>query len=138
MIRLNITFIVALFVLLIPLGNDCYCQRKDTTVFVNVDSVPQFKYKDCKNTKECVDVYISEHLIWPSDNNTYAKVQVQCIVEKDGTLSNFKIVHCVEQWFDKAAIDIVKSMPKWKSGLINNRTVRTKIDIPVIWNLNGK
>jgi hypothetical protein len=138
MIRFKIKFIVALIFLLTHLGYDCYCQQQDTTVFVTVDSVPQFRYKDCKDTKDCVDLYISEHLIWPSDNNTYAKVQVQCIVEKDGTLSNFKIVHCVEEWFDKAAIDIVKSMPKWKSGSINHRIVRTKIVIPVVWNLNEK
>jgi len=116
---------------------DSYGQKKDTTIYVAIDTPPNFKYKDGKNTSVCVELFISEHLTWPSvEDDIYAKVLVQCVVEKDGRLSNFKIIHGVVEWCDKKAIEIVQSMPKWLPGKKNNQIVRTQIIIPVIWKFN--
>jgi hypothetical protein len=136
MIRQIVKLFGSLIGLLFFYCNDCYCVQKDTTVFVTVDSIPQFKYKDCKITKECVDLFVSEHLIWPSDADIYAKIYIQCIVEKDGSLSNYKLLKSVDEKLDKASMDVVKLMPKWKPGIKNGKIVRTQIIIPVIWKLN--
>ncbi len=124
-----------LFLIMFLFGNTGYCFQKDTTVFLRVDSAPQFKYKDSKSTKECVDVFISENIVWPNDADIYAKILVQCIVELDGSLSNFKVIRSVEKTFDKASIDVVKLMPKWTPGIKDSKKVRTQIIIPVVWKL---
>lgn len=136
MIKQITKFLISLIVIIILFGNNCYCIQKDTTVFMVVDSVPQFKYKDCNSTKECVDLFITEHIVWPNDADIFAKILVQCVVEMDGSLSSFKVLRSIEPAFDKASINVVKLMPKWKPGIKNGKTVRTQIIIPVVWRLN--
>ena len=78
-------------------------------------------------------MYISENANWPEEADVYAKIYVPCMVEKDGVLSNLKVIRSIEENFDKASIAVVKLMPKWKQGLKNGRIVRTQIVVPVKW-----
>lgn len=58
-------------------------------------------------------------------------VVVSFVVEKDGSLSNFKIVQSVSTEVDREAIRIVRSFPKWKPGELNARKVRTIVQLPI-------
>lgn len=114
---------------------DCYSQIADTTIFINVETTPQFKYLDNKNTQESVDAFIYKHKLWPTDDDIVARIDIQCIVEKDGTLSNFKVIKGLEDRYNKASINVLKLMPKWIPGKKDGQIVRTQIIIQVKWDL---
>lgn len=61
------------------------------------------------------------------------RVIVSFVVEKDGSLSNAKILRSVEYLLDQEAIRIVKSMPKWKPARQNGKVVRCKYTVPVVF-----
>ena len=110
-----------------------FSQKSDEKAYIKVDSYPEFVYSGCNNTKDCIELYVKKHAIWPTEDDIQATIYIQCIVEKNGKLTNFKIVRGLEARYDKASINILKSMPLWKSGRLKGKTVRTQITIPVKW-----
>jgi protein TonB len=56
---------------------------------------------------------------------------VQFIVEKDGSISNPKIIKSVTPKLDAEAIRLVKAMPKWMPGKEKGKPVRVKYSIPM-------
>ena len=63
------------------------------------------------------------------------KVVVSFIVNKDGSLTDAKVVQSVNPMLDREAMRVVKMMPKWKPGVNNNEPCRTMIAIPVVFKL---
>lgn len=80
--------------------------------------------------------FISSHVKYPDGNYcAQGRVIVSFVVERDGSLSSFKVLRSVEEHFDKEAIRVVKSMPKWKPGRQNGKVVRCKYIVPVAFRL---
>ena len=64
------------------------------------------------------------------------RVILTFIVEKDGSISNVKVVKSVNETLDAEAVRVVEMMPKWKPGKQNGRDVRVKYTIPVAFRLS--
>ena len=66
---------------------------------------------------------------------TYASVEgrsiIEMVVEKDGTLSDFKVVRSLHKDCDAEAIRVLKLMPKWKPGKVCGKPIRVKYTVPV-------
>lgn len=77
--------------------------------------------------------FIADNLRWPGDDDSciQGRVVVLFTVEKDGSLSDIKVAKSLDPLFDKEAVRVVKSMPKWKPGKLNGKPVRTKFFIPI-------
>lgn len=80
--------------------------------------------------------YIQNNIIYPPIENGVAITgtsYVTFVVEKDGSLSNVKILRgvagCSE--CDKEAIRVVKSMSNWHPGKQNGRLVRVQYNLPI-------
>lgn len=63
------------------------------------------------------------------------KVMISFIVEKDGTLTNQKIVKSAGKMFDDEAMRVVRMMPKWKPGVDKGKACRSMIAIPIVFEL---
>ena len=63
------------------------------------------------------------------------RVTVSFIVEKDGRVSNVRLLRSVQPSLDKEAIRVVKSMPKWTPGKQNGKPVRVRFNLPVMFKL---
>jgi TonB family protein len=57
-------------------------------------------------------------------------VSVGVIIEKDGTLSNYKIVYGASPSLDAEALRVTKLMPAWEPGKENGKPVRFRYMIP--------
>ena len=60
------------------------------------------------------------------------KVYVTFIVEKDGSLSDIKVLRDVGYGSGAEAIRILKKCPKWNPGQQNGRNVRVLYPLPII------
>ena len=60
---------------------------------------------------------------------------VRFIVEKNGSISNVKVVRSVHPLLDAEAVRVVNSMPKWTPGKRDGKPVRVKFNIPVQFKL---
>ncbi len=71
-----------------------------------------------------------------ADNGIQGRVQVQFVVERDGKVTNVKVVRGVDRELDEAAVAIVMKSPnKWTPAKNNGRAVRRLITMPIVFRL---
>lgn len=56
-------------------------------------------------------------------------------VNKNGSISDVKVAHSVNEKLDKEAVRVVKTMPRWIPGTMHGEKVRVKCSVPVIFKL---
>lgn len=78
--------------------------------------------------------FLSENMRYPQiDIETGTQGRVICIfvVEKDGSITDIRVVRGLSPSIDKEAIRVVSEMPAWKPGFQNGKTVRVKFTLPI-------
>ncbi len=87
---------------------------------------------------EC-NKWLSEHIKYPAiaqEQGIQGPVFIQFVVEKDGTLSDIKVIRSPDPSLSQEAIRVVKEMPKWISGKNGGKDVRSRFNLPVMFRLN--
>ena len=81
--------------------------------------------------------FIADNLRWPGDDDSciQGRVVVSFIVEKDGSLTDVKVIKSLDPAFDKEAVRVVKSMPKWEPGMWRGKPARIHYCIPIRFRL---
>jgi len=64
-------------------------------------------------------------------------VVVSFVVEKDGSVTDPKILRDLGGGCGKEALRIVQAMPKWVPGKQRNQPVRVQFNLPVRFKLEG-
>ncbi len=85
-----------------------------------------------------VNAWLSDHIKYPvvaAENGIQGRVVVQFVVEKDGSVSQVKVVRGVDPSLDKEAVRVISSMPKWIPGKQNGVSVRSRFTVPVTFRL---
>ena len=78
--------------------------------------------------------YLAKNAKYPKDayeQKISGRVLVQFVVEKNGSISNVKIMKSIFPSLDKEAMRLVKNMPRWTPGKQNGKAVRVKYTVPV-------
>ncbi len=82
--------------------------------------------------------YIGQNLRYPEAAKT-GNIQgtniVEFIVEKDGSLSNIKVIRNIGGGTAEEVIRVMNAMPLWQPGLQRGQTVRVKLRLPVAFKL---
>lgn len=102
-------------------------------VYDVVEQMPMFP----SSYKTVLD-YLSENIRYPAEalaDSLQGRVIVTCVIEKDGSISNVKVVKSVDPLLDAEAVRVVSSMPKWYPGTQSGVPVRVKYTLPVIFQL---
>ena len=63
------------------------------------------------------------------------RVMVDFIIDKDGKVTDVRVLRSVSEELDAAAVKVVSASPKWKPGRMNGNKVRTSMTIPVEFRL---
>lgn len=63
------------------------------------------------------------------------RVLLQFVVEKDGSLTDIKVLRDLKYGTGEEAIRMLKKAPKWKPGIQNGRPVRVQFTLPIQLNL---
>ena len=75
--------------------------------------------------------FVGKNYRVPKDDNLKGKVVVKFVVERDGSLSNMKIVRDIGAGTGKEAIRVLKKSPKWIPGEQDGKPVRCQYEIPI-------
>ena len=78
--------------------------------------------------------WIGENFEFPQeaiDAGIKGTIQISYIVEKDGTLSEQKVVKDLGYGTGDAALSLIKKAPKWSPGIQNGRPVRVAYTLPI-------
>ena len=94
-----------------------------------VEYQPQFP----GGIKAC-EQFIKENLRYPdTGSDVQGRVIVSFMVERDGSLSNIKVVRGLDPAFDEEALRVVKMMPKWSPGATDGKISVMRYTIPIIF-----
>lgn len=84
--------------------------------------------------------YLSHNLKYPEEAREMeleGMVYVEFIVEKDGSITNVRVIHSVAHAsLNAAAIEVVKEMPKWLPARQRGKPVRSIFVLPVQFKLS--
>jgi protein TonB len=100
----------------------------------NPDIVPMFTGGTAEMHR-----FISNTLSYPADaaeRNAQGLVVYTFVVEKDGSLSNFNIIHRADPLLNEEALRILKNMPPWRPARHNGENVRSETYVPMYFKLN--
>lgn len=78
--------------------------------------------------------YLAANVRYPDDCEdtcVQGRVIVSFMVERDGRITEAKVVKSVYPSLDEEALRVVNGMPKWSPGKLNGEAIRTKYVIPI-------
>ncbi len=106
---------------------------EETKVFTVVEQMPMFPGGD-----GALMSYLANNIHYPTvaaENGVQGRVVVGFVVERDGSISDVKILRGVDPSLDREAMRVVKNMPHWTPGKQNGSAVRVKYQVPVAFRL---
>ena len=101
---------------------------------VKTDIQPQFPGGDAALIQ-----FIEDHLLYPAsarENGVEGIVKVAFTVKANGTIVQPEIMEGLGHGCDEEVIRVVKEMPKWIPGMVNNTTMARKVILPISFKLN--
>ena len=105
-------------------------------VYQIVEEIPQFP-----GGEKALMEYMAKNLTYPQearDKGIDGRVFVGMVIEKDGSVSNVKVLRGIGSGCDEEAVRVIKSMPKWKPGMQDGKPVRVSYQIPINFKLSEK
>jgi len=121
-----------------PVGNADKKVTEDdpNKIFTAVEQNPEFP-----GGLDAFYKYLGKTIRYPAvarENNTQGRVVVQFVCERDGSLTDIKVVRSIGDGCDEEAIRVVKNSPKWKPGIQNGRPVRVMYSVPINFTLSSE
>ena len=102
-------------------------------VFDVVEEMPHFP-----GGAAALQAFLSSNTKYPvvaQENGVQGRVIVSFVVERDGSITDVRVVRSVDPSLDREASRVVRSMPRWSPGKQNGSAVRVKYTVPVVFRL---
>jgi len=82
--------------------------------------------------------YMNGNLTYPEEarkNNIQGRVYVSFVVEKDGSITDIKVLRGIGGGADEESVKLLSAMPKWHPGVQNGFVVRQQYTVPIKFTL---
>ena len=102
-------------------------------VFTVVDEMPEFPGGD-----EAYYEFLSKNMVYPAmakEQEIQGRVWVGFTVQKDGSITDVKIIRGIGGGCDEEVVRVMKLMPKWKPGKQAGKEVICTFRMPVNFTL---
>ena len=106
-------------------------KKEATEIYGDVtEQMPMFR-----GGQKALMEYLAANVQYPEETCAQGRVIVTFVVERDGSITEAKVVRSVDPALDEEALRVVNAMPKWCPGKQNGVSVRVKYTIPVTFRL---
>lgn len=106
----------------------------ESPIFTVIEQEPEFP-----GGMEALYQFLAANIKFPccQDCECNGKVYVTFVVEKDGSVSNAKVLRdpCPKYGFGQEALRVVNLMPKWKPGRQRGNPERVQYNLPIMFSL---
>jgi periplasmic protein TonB len=103
------------------------------TVLIIVEQMPAFP-----GGEEALYKFLSTNIKYPTvakETGISGTVVISFIVEKNGEISNARVIKGIGGGCDDEALRVIKSMPNWSPGKQLGKPVRVQFNLPVKFSL---
>lgn len=105
----------------------------EKTIFITTEVNPSFPGGEAAFGK-----FLQNHIRYPAiakENGVQGRAFIQFVVERDGSLTDMKILRDPGSGLGEEAVRVLKSSPHWSPGIQNGRPVRVQYTVPVNFSL---
>lgn len=105
----------------------------DDRIYEMVEENAQFPGGD----QACLE-WLSKNIHYPSicaEQGIQGRVVLNFVVNRDGSITEVKVLRSPDPNLSKEAERVVKLMPKWKPARQGNKTVRARFNLPIMFRL---
>jgi len=106
-------------------------------VYKNPTVMPEFP-----GGQNALETYVNNQVQYPEqaiEDNTAGVVRVSFVVDEHGKVTNAKIIggQKVGDGLDEEALRVVNNMPAWKPGKVKGRNIKTRLELPINFQLEA-
>ena len=108
-------------------------QLINNTIMIDVEKQPEFR-----GGMEGLMNYLSTNIVYPEkakEEHITGTVYVRFVVEKDGSVSNVKVLRGIGGGCDEEAVRVVSKMPRWEPRMHKGKPVRVQYTLPLNFQL---
>lgn len=98
--------------------------------FLIVEVYPKFQGGDLNTFRN----WVTGRLRYPpiaAENGISGRVTVEFVIERDGSLTNVKVLQSPDRSLSEEAVRVLNTSPKWTPGRQRNAPVRVKYSMPI-------
>jgi len=109
-------------------------EADNSPVFTIVEEMPSFPGGENERNR-----FLAMNIIYPQAaflTGIQGTVYVQFIIDRNGSVTDVKVLKGIGGGCDEEAMRVVKMMPKWKPGKQNGKPIRVIFNMPVIFRIN--
>lgn len=107
----------------------------ESDVVMFADVMPEFP----GGTNAMFD-FIRKNVKYPEsakEKGIEGRVYVNFVIDKDGSISDIKVLRGLCKEIDEEAVRVVKAMPKWNPGMQDGEPVRVQYTLPFYFKISG-
>jgi protein TonB len=107
--------------------------EEERQIFMVVESMPEFP-----GGEPALYKYLAENIKYPQmakESGIQGRVFVTFVVERDGRVTDVRVLRGIGGGCDEEAIRVVAAMPKWAPGKQRGKPVRVQYNLPVKFTL---
>ena len=107
--------------------------------YYECDQMPTFL--GSSDPRKFLEQWVYQYLKYPAEairDGIQGRVMVEFVIEKDGKVSDVKVVRSVSEELDAEAVKVVAASPKWKPAKVGGQKVRCRMTVPVEFILEKK
>ncbi|MCB8964321.1 MAG: energy transducer TonB [Bacteroidales bacterium] len=115
-------------------GPVAYSEGDTLYAFELIDEMPRFTGGGLSGFQQ----HIASHLRYPAEavaKGVSGVVYVQFLVNKLGEVCRVRVYKGVDPALDRAAVDVVKSSPRWIPGKRNGNPISVRFTMPIVFRL---
>ncbi len=103
---------------------------EDDAPFVTAETMPSFQGGDLNTFRN----WVQSNVKFPQialENGIQGRVILSFVIERDGRLTNIKVLQTPDRSLSEEAIRVLNKSPKWAPGKQRNQVVRVSYTLPV-------
>ena len=108
---------------------------QEQEIFQVVENAPAFPGGDLARMK-----FLQDNIRYPAmarESGIQGTVYVTFVVERNGSVTDVKILRGIGGGCDEEALRVIKNMPKWEPGKQRGKPVRVQFNMPLKFTLSG-
>lgn len=110
-------------------------QVAEAEIFTVVEEAPAYPGGEAARIR-----YLSENINYPQmarESGIQGTVYVTFVVERNGNVTDVRVLRGIGGGCDEEAVRVIKSMPKWSPGKQRGKPVRVQFTMPIKFTLAG-
>ena len=118
-------------------GGSIIEEEEEVFLFQVIEDKPLFQGKDAE---AAFRAWVGNNTSYPpvaQENGITGRVYTEFTIDKDGTVTDIKVLRGVDPLLDAEAMRVLKMSPKWTPGMQRGKAVKVKYQFPFVFQLNN-